>query len=275
MAKDALGRRARRQFSEEFKDGAVRLVLDEGKTIGAVARELELTASALAGWVKHARAERTQGKSGLVKEEREELLRLRREVRELRMEREMLKKAAAGSRRRWLGVTPSGFYAWQRRPESARVCDDRRLKVLLHTSFKEGRGYRRQPPRPGRSGQMGRTRQPEADHSLDAGGRAEGACAQTLQDNHRQRSRSTNCRQSAPASLHSRATEPAMGQRHDACRGKAPTSIYVTFFSRRLSRPKLTLQNFLIPRGVRLLTHGHHESTLLGSRSPWRLKEPP
>jgi len=39
MAKDALGRRARRQFSEEFKEGAVRLVLDEGKTIGAVARE--------------------------------------------------------------------------------------------------------------------------------------------------------------------------------------------------------------------------------------------
>lgn len=52
---------------EEFKDGAVRLVLDEGKTIGAVARELDLTASALAHWVKQARAERTQGKSGLVK----------------------------------------------------------------------------------------------------------------------------------------------------------------------------------------------------------------
>jgi len=95
MAKDALGRRVRRQFSEEFKDGAVRLVLDEGKTIGAVARELDLTASALAHWVKQARAERTQGKSGLVKEEREELFRLRREVRELRMEREVLKKAAA------------------------------------------------------------------------------------------------------------------------------------------------------------------------------------
>jgi transposase len=91
MAKDALGRRVRRQFSEEFKDGAVRLVLDEGKTIGAVARELDLTASALAHWVKQARAERTQGKSGLVKEEREELFRLRREVRELRMEREVLK----------------------------------------------------------------------------------------------------------------------------------------------------------------------------------------
>ena len=37
------GRRARRQFSDEFKEGAVRLVLDEGKTVGAVARELDLT----------------------------------------------------------------------------------------------------------------------------------------------------------------------------------------------------------------------------------------
>ena len=41
------GRRARRQFTDEFKAGAVRLVLDEGKTVGAVARELDLTASAL------------------------------------------------------------------------------------------------------------------------------------------------------------------------------------------------------------------------------------
>jgi transposase InsO family protein len=38
-------------------------------------------------------------------------------------------------------VTPSGFYAWCRRPESRRSCEDRRLKVLVHTSFKEGRGY--------------------------------------------------------------------------------------------------------------------------------------
>ena len=89
------GRRVRRQFSEEFKDGAVRLVLDEGKTIGAVARELDLTASALAHWVKHARAERTQGKSGLMNEEREELARLRKEHRELRIERDLLKKVSA------------------------------------------------------------------------------------------------------------------------------------------------------------------------------------
>ena len=95
MPKDARGRRPRRQFSEEFKEGAVRLVLDEGKTVGAVARELDLTPSALGHWVQHARAERTKGKSGLMKEEREELARLRRENRILQEERDILKKAAA------------------------------------------------------------------------------------------------------------------------------------------------------------------------------------
>lgn len=89
------GRRARRQFSDEFMAGAVRLVLDEGKTVGAVARELDLTPSSLRNWVRHARADRTKGKSGLMKEEREELTRLRKENRELRMERDLLKKVSA------------------------------------------------------------------------------------------------------------------------------------------------------------------------------------
>ncbi|MFN8061864.1 MAG: transposase [Vicinamibacterales bacterium] len=71
------------------------LVLDEGKTVGAVARELDLTPSALGGWVRQARAERTKGKSGLMKEEREELTRLRKENRELRLERDLLKKVSA------------------------------------------------------------------------------------------------------------------------------------------------------------------------------------
>ena len=71
--------------------GAVRLVLDEGKTIGAVARELDLTPSALGNWVRQARADRSQGKTGLTTEERTELARLRKENRELRMERDILK----------------------------------------------------------------------------------------------------------------------------------------------------------------------------------------
>jgi transposase len=95
MSRSSGGRRPRRRFSEEFKEGAVRLVLDEGKTVGAVARELDLTESALRLWVERARAEQTQGKSGLMKEEREELTRLRKEVRELRLERDLLKKVSA------------------------------------------------------------------------------------------------------------------------------------------------------------------------------------
>jgi len=87
--------RARRQFTAEFKAGAVRLVLDEGKSVSQVARDLDLVASCLANWVAQARADRTKGKTGLTSEERAELARLKKEVRELRMERDILKKAAA------------------------------------------------------------------------------------------------------------------------------------------------------------------------------------
>ena len=89
------GRRQRRQFSEEFRAQAVRLVLEEGRSVGAVARELDLTASALRQWVERARAERTGGKTGLTAVEREELARLRKENRQLRMDREILVKASA------------------------------------------------------------------------------------------------------------------------------------------------------------------------------------
>ncbi len=95
MSKRSTGRRPRRQFSDEFMAGAVRLVLDEGRTMGAVARELDLTPSSLANWVRQARADRTQGKTGLTTEERAELATLRKENRQLRMERDILKKAAA------------------------------------------------------------------------------------------------------------------------------------------------------------------------------------
>jgi transposase len=94
-AKTGKDRRSRRQFSEEFRGQAVRLVLDEGKTVGAVARELDLTASALRIWVDRARADRTGGKSGLTSAEREELTRLRKELRIVQEEREILKKATA------------------------------------------------------------------------------------------------------------------------------------------------------------------------------------
>ena len=92
---DTPPRRPRRRFGEDFKAQAVRLVLDEGKSVGSVARDLDLTETALREWVKRARADRTRGKTGLTTAEREELTRLRRENRILQEEREILKKAAA------------------------------------------------------------------------------------------------------------------------------------------------------------------------------------
>jgi len=104
-------KRSRRSFTDEFKAGAVRLVLDEGKTVAQVARDLDLTQSAVGGWVKQERAERTGGKTGLTAVEREELARLRKENRSLRMERDLLKKAAVRSTGHCNTMSPGG---WQR-----------------------------------------------------------------------------------------------------------------------------------------------------------------
>ena len=89
-------RRARRQFTEEFRAGAVRLVTDEHRGIIQVARELDLSESALRLWVERSRADHGKGRPGvLTTAEREELARLRKENRILQEERDILKKATA------------------------------------------------------------------------------------------------------------------------------------------------------------------------------------
>jgi transposase len=60
----------------------------------AAAPDLDLTPSALQSWVTRARADRSKGKTGLTTAEREELAKLRKEVRELWMERDILEEAA-------------------------------------------------------------------------------------------------------------------------------------------------------------------------------------
>jgi len=88
-------RRRRRSFTKEFKAETVRLI-DAGRSIGEVARDLDLTESALRHWVRQAKIDAGQGRPGeLTTEEREELHRLRREVKSLRLDREILRKAAA------------------------------------------------------------------------------------------------------------------------------------------------------------------------------------
>ena len=74
----------------------MRLVRDSGTSVGAVALEVDLTESALRDWVRQAEIDAGRGAPGaLTTEEREELGRLRRENRTLRMERDILKKATA------------------------------------------------------------------------------------------------------------------------------------------------------------------------------------
>lgn len=90
-----MSRRERRKFTDEQKTQAVKLVRDVG-SIGQVARDLDLTESALRSWVRQADIDAGNGPEGvLTTEEKEELQRLRRENKTLRMERDFLKKAAA------------------------------------------------------------------------------------------------------------------------------------------------------------------------------------
>jgi transposase len=89
-------KRARRKFTAEYKTEVVRLVRDGAKSIGQVSRELDLTESAVRHWVSQSAIDAVGGGTGaLTTAERAELVALRREARTLRMEREILKKAAA------------------------------------------------------------------------------------------------------------------------------------------------------------------------------------
>ncbi len=121
MVQPSKNRRPRRQFDDEFKAGAVRLVLDEGQTVGRVSRDLDLTESALRNWVDRARADRTQGRTGLTTEEREELRRIRKENRRLRVERDVLKNCPTGGTVSCRDRNSRTAYA-AKQPRGAAVC---------------------------------------------------------------------------------------------------------------------------------------------------------
>jgi transposase-like protein len=90
-----MSKRARRAFSPEFKARAVELVKSTGKSTGQVAKDLDLTETALREWVKRAEGVLARSAPGVPGSDKAELERLREEVRILRMERDFLKKAAA------------------------------------------------------------------------------------------------------------------------------------------------------------------------------------
>jgi len=91
----------RKQYDEAFKAGAVRIVFETGKTVAQVSRDLDVNERTLAGWVQTAREEARERNEalparadpGLPGDVEVELRRLRAEVEELRMERDVLKRS--------------------------------------------------------------------------------------------------------------------------------------------------------------------------------------
>lgn len=89
-------KRRRRSFSKAYKAEVVELVRKGGKSIGSIAKDLGLGETAVRAWVRQAEVDSGRGPSGaLTTAERDELAQLRRRVKTLEMEREILKKATA------------------------------------------------------------------------------------------------------------------------------------------------------------------------------------
>jgi transposase len=86
----------RRSFSREFRLEAVKLVKESGVKIAQASRDLGICETSLRRWIQQYETDHGEGSTGtLTTKEKEELRRLRRENRTLKMEREVLKKATA------------------------------------------------------------------------------------------------------------------------------------------------------------------------------------
>lgn len=86
--------RIRRSFTEEFKREAVAMVLDDGRRIVDVAEAVGVGDGTLGNWVRLEKIERGE-RAGLTRDDRAELVELRKENARLRMERDLLKRATA------------------------------------------------------------------------------------------------------------------------------------------------------------------------------------
>lgn len=85
--------RFQRPYPPEFRREAVRLVRATGRPVREVAGELGVSGESLRIWLRQDQLDRGERDDGLTSEEQEELRRLRRQVRELEAEREILKRA--------------------------------------------------------------------------------------------------------------------------------------------------------------------------------------
>jgi transposase len=85
----------RKTYTAEFRREAVRLVVEQGLTAARVAEDLGVSRNTLYSWVQELREEIEATRTGAQRSETEELKRLRKENEQLRLERDILKKAAA------------------------------------------------------------------------------------------------------------------------------------------------------------------------------------
>ncbi|KAB8184712.1 IS3 family transposase [Nonomuraea phyllanthi] len=163
--------RRRRQFSPEFKEEAVRMVLEGERTVASVAREFGINASTLGSWVHRHRIVQDEAKQPISGPERARIRELERENAELREKLAFLKKHSRPLRgrssmmlatyelidaekayhpivkmRAWMGVSRSGYDDWRERPASATAQRRAMLAGLvaeIFTDSHETYGYRR------------------------------------------------------------------------------------------------------------------------------------
>ncbi|MGH8963691.1 MAG: IS3 family transposase [Jatrophihabitantaceae bacterium] len=160
----------RMKYSPEFKEEAVKVVIESSRSTAEVAREIGVNEGTLGNWVAKYRSEHVDDEPSLTLPERARLRELEREVRELRMKSEFLGKSGGLLRRGvsvmskyefidaqkafypivlmclWAGVSRSGFYHWCSRPVSASSARRRELEVLVARIFADSDGtygYRR------------------------------------------------------------------------------------------------------------------------------------
>jgi transposase len=91
-----MGRRKRPTYTSEFKAEAARVARQGGKPVAEAAKDMGVSETALRRWMEQAEIDEGNGPAGaLTTAERQELTRLRRELRQVTMERDFLKKAAS------------------------------------------------------------------------------------------------------------------------------------------------------------------------------------
>jgi len=155
--------RTRPPYPESFRREAVALVRREGRSIRDVADSLGVSQQTLRTWVKQVALDAGERDDGLTSVERDELRELRRRVRRLEQEREILKQGGGLLRERdavscfrfiaakkatfpisllcsVLGVSRSGFHAWERRSPSPRVLSDAWLLERIRAIHARTRG---------------------------------------------------------------------------------------------------------------------------------------